>query len=198
MDQLRLRKNSIKNRIFSACHFHLANTVVAMVRQANLELFEFLDAKKTDKLCRLSSDRPGVSSSTTPAHSEQEDTTVHCIPESVPLSESEKSLLSKGLNFVPTTTLADSFQNETDIFDFFRRLLLRAYFHAKKSEESSDTELPSLFAKYNKSKSDFTPCASWYPTLQHYIKTCQNQILNLNTKPLKRHNLTLADQSALR
>ena len=126
------------------------------------------------------------------------DEIVRCIPDSVVLSDSEKSLLSKGLNFVPTTSVADAFQNETDLQHFFRRLLLKAFFYGKENDHLDSSDDFSLFSKFHHKKSNFTPKASWFPILEKYFRACQNQIDNLNTKPLKRHNLTTEEQTALR
>ncbi len=125
---------------------------------------------------------------------------VRCVPDSVSLSDSEKSLLSKGLNFVPTTSLADTFQNQTDIQHFFRRLLLKAFFHFKDDNASEDSgnSLPSSFSKFNQYKSNFTPNVSGFPVLEHYFRTCIGKIDQLKPKPLRKHNLTPEERAALR
>ena len=191
--RFRLRKNIIKNQLFSFCHKILADSIIAYIRSLNNDLFQYLSTVKHEKMQRITPVCPeNQSDSIKDSPSEVDlDEIVRCIPESVVLSTSEKSLLSKGLNFVPTTPSADSFQNETDIQSFFRRLLLKAFFHGKDEESpnpSDDTS--SLFSKFKKSKSNFTPKAAFFPVLRDYFRTCQSQIDGLNTKPLKRHNLT--------
>ena len=149
---------------------------------------------------RLIPDRPNTTSNNIDCRSDVQnvDEIVRCIPDSVVLSDAEKSLLSKGLNFVPTTPLADAFQNETDLQQFFRRLLLKAFFHGKDNDNFDSSDDTSLFSKFHHKKSNFTPKASWFPVLEKYFRSCQNQIDNLNSKPLRRHNLTIEEQTALR
>lgn len=65
------------------------------------------------------------------------DKLVVTIPEDLPLNEHERSLLAKGVNFIPTTSITDEFQVKEDNDKFFRRLCLKAHFH----ETSEDTQL---------------------------------------------------------
>ena len=58
------------------------------------------------------------------------------IPEDLPLSEPEKSILGKGLNFVPLTKKTDEFTVKEDTEKFLRRVKLKAHFHDK--EQPSD------------------------------------------------------------
>ena len=50
------------------------------------------------------------------------------IPEDLPLDEDERSLLSKGPNFIPITSLTDEFTAKEDSETFFRCLRLKAHF----------------------------------------------------------------------
>ena len=50
------------------------------------------------------------------------------IPTHMPLGDSEKSLLSKGLSFVPVKRRTDKYQARADCEHFFRRLCLKAHF----------------------------------------------------------------------
>ena len=63
------------------------------------------------------------------------DKLVVTIPEDLSLDEHERSLLAKGVNFIPTTSVTDEFQAKEDNEKFFRRLRLKAHFH----ETSEDT-----------------------------------------------------------
>ena len=55
--------------------------------------------------------------------------TVVTIPENLLLSDSEKSVLSKGLNFVPISKKTDEFSVKQDVEKFLRRVQLKAFFH---------------------------------------------------------------------
>ena len=55
----------------------------------------------------------------------------------LPLSEAEKTVLNKGLSFVPVKKSTDEYQVKADCEKFYRRLRLRAHFH---NEEASDSQ----------------------------------------------------------
>ena len=71
------------------------------------------------------------------------------IPEDLPLSEPEKSILGKGLNFVPLTKKTDEFTVKEDTEKFLRRVKLKAHFHDKEqpSDEPQRDEFGSLKPK---------------------------------------------------
>ena len=51
------------------------------------------------------------------------------IPENPPLSNSKKSVLSKGLNFAPVSKKLDEFSVKQDVEKFLRHIQLKAFFH---------------------------------------------------------------------
>ena len=53
--------------------------------------------------------------------------TVVTIPENLPLSDAEKSVLSKGLNFVPISKKLDEFSVKQDVEKCLRRVQLKAF-----------------------------------------------------------------------
>ena len=57
--------------------------------------------------------------------------------------DSEKSVLSKGLNFVPITKRTNEFSIKHDVEKFLRRVQLKAFFHNK--EDDSDTSNKDIF-----------------------------------------------------
>lgn len=59
------------------------------------------------------------------------------------------------------------------------------------------TDQPSILSKFNNKKSDYTPKASLFPTLQRYFEVCNNDIASLKTKPLRKHNLSPDEQVTL-
>ena len=66
--------------------------------------------------------------------------TVVTISENLPLfSNAEKSVLSKGLNFVPISKKSDEFTTTQDVEKFLRRVQLKAFFH-NKEDKSDNTE----------------------------------------------------------
>ena len=59
------------------------------------------------------------------------------------LSDSEKSVLSKGLNFVPISQKTNEFSVKQDVEKFLRRVQLKAFFHDK--EDDSNTSNKDTF-----------------------------------------------------
>ena len=81
--------------------------------------------------------------------------TVVTIPENLPLTVSEKSVLSKGLNFVPITKRTNEFSIKQDVEKFLRRVQLKAFFNDK--EDDSDTSNKEIFETLQVRKSKWTP-----------------------------------------
>ena len=69
--------------------------------------------------------------------------TVVTIPENLSLSDAGKSVLSKGLNFVPISKKLDEFSVKQDVEKFLRRVQLKAFFHDK--EDDSNTSDKDIF-----------------------------------------------------
>ena len=108
-------------------------------RQLNSGLFDHLHQTKTLKLQQLIG--PQITDDTT-LHSHN---TVITIPENLSLTDSEKSVLSKGLNFVPITKRTNEFSIKQDVEKFLRRVQLKAFFHDK--GDDSDTSNKDIFTK---------------------------------------------------
>ena len=104
------------------------------------------------------------------------------IPENLPLSNSEKSVLSKGLNFVPTSKKLDEFSVKQDVEKFLRRVQLKAFFHYK--EDDSNTSDKDTFETLQTRKSKWTPPEGQFASLDFFINKCRHDINKL------RKNLT--------
>ena len=103
----------------------------------------------------------------------------HTIPGNLLLSNAEKSVLRKGLNFVPISKKSDEFTTTQDIEKFLRRVQLKAFFHNKedKSENTEKDTFETLTAK----KSKWTPPEGQFASIEcrhdvHKLKS------NWNTK----------------
>ena len=94
------------------------------------------------------------------------------IPENLNLSEAEKSVLKKGLNFIPIKPTMDEFTSKEDCEKFYRRLRLKAFFHDKNQDSNtqsienqdqqnskplSETKEDLLFEQLNPKKSTRVP-----------------------------------------
>ena len=60
----------------------------------------------------------------------------------LPLDTDEKSLLAKGVNFVPVTPTTDEFETKEDNEKFFRHLRLKAHFDEDSTEVQGQSESP--------------------------------------------------------
>ncbi|XP_062572166.1 uncharacterized protein LOC134234122 [Saccostrea cucullata] len=120
-----------------------------------------------------------------------------------PLSESETSLLSKGLNFCPTPHEVDEKQVREDTRAFFRRLRLKEHFSRKDSEVNSyDFSKPDLHDleehKLYNPKSDWEPAPGKCGALESYIDAVESDIEKLLSMPDKTlDNLSKEERSAL-
>ena len=130
------------------CPVVLLQSIRAKTRELNSGLFDHLHQTKTLKLQQLIG--PQITNDTT-LHSHN---TVVTIPENLPLTDSEKSVLSTGLNFVPITKRNKEFCIKQDVEKFLRHVQLKAFFHDK--EDDSDTSNKDIFETLQVRKSKWT------------------------------------------
>ena len=106
------------------------------------------------------------------------------IPENLPLSDSEKSVLSKGLNFVPISKKLDEFSVKQDVENFLRRVQLKAFLHDK--EDDCNTSDKDTFETPQVRKSRWTPPEGQFASLDFFLNKCRHDInkrnFNRNTK----------------
>ena len=103
------------------------------------------------------------------------------------LTEAEKSLLKKGLKFVPTPTRLNRTELAVDTKRFCRRMRLKEFF----SDKQPSTMQPNKFKK-----STFTPQHGRDRTLDSYLLTLENTVKGIKSKTV-RSNLTTAEKEAL-
>ena len=60
------------------------------------------------------------------------------IPENLTLTENERSLLSKGLSFIPTRPRGNEYTAKADCESFYHCLCLKAHFHKKEKEKEKN------------------------------------------------------------
>ena len=77
------------------------------------------------------------------------------IPENLPLSDAEKSNLSKGLKFVPMSKELDEFSIKQDVEKFLCHVKLNVFFHDKK--DNSNTSDKDIFETLQTQNSKWTP-----------------------------------------
>ena len=154
------------------------------------------------------------------------DKLVVTIPEDLSLDEHERSLLAKGANFIPTTSVTDEFQAKEDNEKFFRRLRLKAHFHetsedthsgahgnqlndtiannssdtdANNANQQQDTGTTGIIESLKPRSSKWTPPPGQFTAVDHYIDKCRREVNQIDFEHrLTRHNLSYDELQALR
>ena len=103
------------------CPAVLVQSIRSKIRELNSKIHHCLQQTKSNKFVQLTG-APSSTSIRDPPN------TVVTIPSDLPLTAAEKSVLSKGLNFVPLQKKSDEFSAKFDTEQFFRRVQLKAFF----------------------------------------------------------------------
>lgn len=119
------------------------------------------------------------------------------------LSSAEFRLLGKGLKYCPKPKRHDQVQLKQDVFEFTRRLRLREYFAAKSSQEDENTDdicdNNFEYVKRNTDpKSTFVPPSGRDTSLDFYIDSITNEILQNDKKYKYAPNLSQEELEALK
>ena len=117
---------------------------------------------------------------------------VFTIPESLPLSEAERSVLSKGLKFIPLRQSTSKYKTLLDCERFYRQIRWMAVLENKPQRPLSDDIFTHLFQTGGRN-----PPPRQSPDVEMYINVCSQEIKSLRPRPLNHHNLTLEEQKAL-
>lgn len=126
--------------------------VIDKVRLFNEQYFRLLRLQKSGKLSQL-----GIETSTP----KFQPTKVVCIPPDLLLSADERSILSKGLSFVPAPRSCNSYDILRDAQKMTRRFKLRYFFRDSANRERS------IFESINPKTSNWTPYIS-HPVIQYF------------------------------
>ena len=89
------------------------------------------------------------------------------VPPDLPLSDSERSVLAKGLKFVANPRPVDSFSVKEDTEKFFRHLRLKAHFL-----DSYSIQVKDIFETLNRKKSSWSPPEGQFGYLELFIGQC--------------------------
>ena len=118
----------------------LYNRISHLIHTLHSDWFQYLKLIKENKLQRLTANSPEQTTHQEPNIEDNDtsevDKVVKTIPENLNLSEAEKSVLKKGLNFIPSKPTTDEFTSKEDCEKFYRRLRLKAFFHDKNQDYS--------------------------------------------------------------
>ena len=121
-----------RSQLSNVCPSVLLRSIHAKIQVLNSKLFHHLEQTKKHKLENLTNPRKNR---TAPLENQNHQTVV-TFPGNLPLSNAEKTAISKGLNFVPISKKSDEFTTRQDVEKFLRRVQLQAFFHNK--EDKSD------------------------------------------------------------
>ena len=126
------------------------------------------------------------------------------IPEDLQLDTHKRSVLEKGLNYIPTRKHCDEYTAKADCEKFYRRLRLKAHFSSNQESREMDTSqtpvlsVDTTFDSLKPKTSNWTPPPGRFGSLDYYISKCRSEVNKLN---FKRHlvtdNLTPGERAAL-
>ena len=178
-----------KSMLRASCAPEMANTVIQCIRTNNSKLYDFLMDTKKSELDFLRSQIPSD------PHITCQKTKVVTIPEDMELSDDTRSVLGKGLNYIPLESQANHTQVYQDAEAFFRRLRLKAFFHDNQNSRPPQDQ----FEKLQPPTSDWTPRSGQLHVLDQVIDKTVNDINLYMLKPrtCKSSNLTSGERKAL-
>ena len=177
--------------------FHLLQR---QIHELNSRIYESLKSTKERKFAQLCGKRQNQPAEiNTYDDYDYQSKLVVTIPDDLPLSETEKSVLSKGLSFVPVKKSTDEYQVKADCEKFYQRLRSHAHFHNEEASESQATpDTCDPFAKLNYKESTWTPAEGKFTAIDHYVDCCHCAVDALDFKMKKRqNNLPPSDKQVL-
>lgn len=120
---------------------------------------------------------------------------VYCIPTDLKLSDTERSVLSKGLKFIPLKPSVNKYDIIHSCQRFFRSLRWMAVLgHPPKQQTSLNND---IFTRLFHKAIGREPPHGTFAEVECYIHKCLTELRNLKFKPLKSSNLTPAESKAL-
>jgi len=139
-----------RNDLTSLCDARSYSRLTYLICRLNRRLYDQISAIKEEKFSRLATTQPARYTRYTQTmntvlqdNSQSTDRLVVGIPEDLPLDEDERSLLAKGINFIPTTPTTDEFTSKEGTEKFFSRLRLKALFTEDSSRVTTGSDAPS-------------------------------------------------------
>ena len=171
-------------RVCSEDTFHL---IRRQIHELNSRIYESLKSTKERKFAELSGihrRQPAeINGSNTQDHHAYQSKLIVTIPDDLPLSEAEKSVLSKSLTFVPLKKSTDEYRVKVDCEKFYRRVHLHAHFHngeASALQATLDTCDP--FDRLHTKESTWTPPQGKFTAIDHYVDCCPRAVNALDFK----------------
>ena len=183
----------VKSNLSTTCPSILMKDIIESIRMLNSRLYSFLLSSKASKFNSLLGSRPVSAPNHTSLSSHNN--LVVTIPPDLHLSDSERSVLAKGLKFVPSPGSLNLFSVKTDTEQFFRRLRLKAFFHDQSSVPNKDVFETLISHK----KSSCSPDEGQFGSLDLFIRQSRHDIDQLLTfRPKRPSNLSNHEFEALK
>ena len=198
-----------KNQIHTLFSKVISVVIFNRVHDLNSWVHHIASTKKTKKLSSLLPSPPLSSSDTTTANtdpSSSHDNRVTCIPADLQLSSAEKSILSKGLNFVPLTKKANTTLTHVYLEKFFRTVRWTAVLRQTPSSggldssevlSDEDIETPDAFKVLFSRKQGRLPPRD-FKAVEDFISRVNSDYSNLKPKPLSYSNISPEESAALK
>jgi hypothetical protein len=187
-----------REHLQASCSEHDYRTIRSFVHNLNRTYYNSLNNNKNSKLQTLRDERSNSIHELNHANGKNSKLVV-TIPPDLELTDDQRSVLSKGLKFVPVQPKVDEFQTLLDTEKFYRRMRLKAHFHEEDSDDTNSIDnTDDEFTSLKERKSTWTPREGEFSTLDLYIEKCRHDISQLNLKQHVNHtNLTASEKSAL-
>ena len=183
----------LKNNISTHFSHEEATRIKHFVHDLNILIYNICKSTKTSKLSSLLPSYNSPNPSNVGQTEEVQDNLVHCIPEDLPLSKDERSVLSKGLNFIPLTQKADTTEMRLLLSRFYRTIRWTATLGSLPQRQSQDDPFLDLFS----TKSGTMPPIGKSKAVEKYISRTEDAIASLKPKPLSFSNITPNEAAAL-
>jgi hypothetical protein len=187
---------NLRNTLRTICP--LSQDIRFKIHCLNSEFFHHIEAIKTKKLKSL-----GLR--LTNKNTTDDDKSVVTIPNDLPLDPAGKSILAKGLKFIPARR-ACHIQLEEDLERFYRRLRLHAHFNQNYDDamiqlgDNDDNEEDGYFNKFQpKIPKTWTPSEGAFASLDLFIHKTRTDIAKIKDfHKQKFYNCTSSELTALR
>ena len=209
-DSLTVEMANCRNALKTVSYAQVYARIAQSIHRLNRQLYERLCGVKEAKISLLCANQSmpntndtGIAVNSSARIPTNTDKLAVTIPEDLPLDEHERSLLAKGVNFIPTTSVTYEFQVKEDIEEFFRRLRLKAHFHetsedthsgahgnqlndtiasnssdtdANNANQQQDTGTTGIIESLKPRSSKWTPPPGQFTAVDHHIDKCRREV----------------------
>ena len=167
-----------------------------VIHELNSRLYIQMKSVKEDKLVSLCNKQlPRQINNNAVSHN---DKLVVTIPTDLELTDAEKSVLGRGLTFVPVERNINVYKTKAECERFYRLLRLKAHYHGREKNDTIATP-DDGFDKFNRKISTWTPADGKFSAVDHYIDRCRRSVDSLTFEGKTFHNnLLQVEKEALR